>query len=31
VTTSPRQAMGFCGLSARSDLTCGIEKAGQQQ
>lgn len=28
VTTSPRQAIGFCGLSARSDLICGTEQQG---
>ncbi len=32
VTTSPRQAMSFCGLSARQDLTYEAEKKfGQQQ
>lgn len=31
VTTSPRQAMGFCGLSARPDLSYEGEKVSQQQ
>jgi methylmalonyl-CoA mutase cobalamin-binding subunit len=31
VTTSPRQAMGFCGLSTRPDLSYEIERNSQQQ
>jgi methylmalonyl-CoA mutase cobalamin-binding domain/chain len=31
VTTSPRQAIGFCGLTARQDLRFEGERASQQQ
>jgi methylmalonyl-CoA mutase cobalamin-binding subunit len=31
VTTNPRQAMSFCGISTRQDLSFESEKIGQQQ
>jgi methylmalonyl-CoA mutase cobalamin-binding domain/chain len=31
VTTSPRQAMGFCGLTARMDLGHEVDRTGKQQ